>query len=207
MLNRLQKGLEKLYRLDATPEVGNFLLDEEERDRFGVERKPREQLLLREDEGEVCVGLFIDERALSNLAGDDPTTRLHDGNLQDFLLVIEGVSHFVYLTWRAQADRSVSGLELELQAEVDKYVTCLLGCESLDLRQTLRRRLFEAFDYHEDLDSEELARYKLANKAAHRYSARLERLVSERRIVEMLAELRRFYRQPLAGKMALARAA
>lgn len=207
MLGRVQRGLEELYRIEETPGVQDFLIDEELRGQLGVLRRPREQLLLHQDDGEVSIGLFVDEGALSNLLEDCPVTRLHDGNLQDFLLVIEGVSHFVYLTWRASADLSVSALELELQAEVDKYVTCLLGCRSLDLQQTLRRRLFEDFEYHDDLDEEELSRYRMANRTAHRYTARLERLVRERRISEMLRELRRFYRQPLGGKLALARAA
>jgi len=207
MLRRVQRGLEELYRIDETPEVDGFLIDEEVRSRLGIKRRPREQLLLHQDEGHLQVGLFIDEGALSNLATDCPVTRLHDGNLQDFLLVIEGVSHFVYLTWRASADLSVSALELELQAEIDKYVTCLLGCKSLDLQETLRRRLFEYFEFHHDLDAEELDRYKLANRTAHQYSAKLERYVRESRILEMLEELRRFYREPLSGKLELARAA
>ncbi len=35
---------------------------------------------------------------------------------------LEGVSHFVYLAWNAGHDKPVSLLELEMQAEVDKYV-------------------------------------------------------------------------------------
>jgi hypothetical protein len=206
MLRRVQRGLEELYRIGSTPEVDNFLIGDELREQLGITRRPREQLLLHEDGDELTVGLFIDDGALDNLATDDPTARLHDGNLQDFLLVVEGVSHFVYLTWRAQADLSVSALELELQAEIDKYVTCLLGCESLELSAPLRRRLFERFDFHEDLDDEELDRYKVANRAAHRYSVKLEKLAHERRIGELLRELRRFYRLPLGGKLELASA-
>lgn len=205
MLRRVQRGLEELYRIESTPEVDNFLINDELREQLGITRRPREQLLLHEHEDELTVGLFIDDGALSNLAANDPTERLHDGNLQDFLLVIEGVSHFVYLTWRAQADRAVSALELELQAEIDKYVTCLLGCESLDLSSSLRHRLFERFEFHDDLDGEELDRYRVANRMAHRYTSKLERLAAERRIGDLLGELRRFYRQPLGGKLALAK--
>ena len=46
--------------------------------------------------------------------------------LQDFLLAVEGVSHFVYLVHRARQERPVSAVELELQAEVDKYLVALL---------------------------------------------------------------------------------
>lgn len=204
MLHRVQRGLEELYRIDGTPEVGDFLIDDELRDQLGIVRRPREQLLLHEADDELTVGLFIDDDALVNLAADDPTARLHNGNLQDFLLVVEGVSHFVYLTWRAQADQNVSALELELQAEIDKYVICVLGCELLDLDSSLRHRLFEHFEYHDDLDDNEIDRYRLANRTAHRYTVKLERYVQEHRITDMLRELRRFYREPLGGKLELA---
>ena len=44
------------------------------------------------------------------------------GNLADYWTALEGVSHFMYLAWNAGHDRAVSLLELELQAEIDKYV-------------------------------------------------------------------------------------
>src|SRR6202030_239021 len=39
----------------------------------------------------------------------------------DYCTALEGVSHFVYSTWRLGRDLPVSLLELETQAEVDKY--------------------------------------------------------------------------------------
>ena len=48
--------------------------------------------------------------------------RLHDGNVADYWTALEGVSHFLYLAWNAGHDKPVSLLELEMQAEVDKYV-------------------------------------------------------------------------------------
>src|SRR5437762_13493477 len=56
------------------------------------------------------------------LAPEDPLRRLHAGNLADCWTALEGVSHFLYLAWNAGHDRPVSLLELEMQAEVDKYV-------------------------------------------------------------------------------------
>ena len=57
---------------------------------------------------------------MERLRAHDPRERLDDGNLPDFLLALEGVSHFVYIAHRARLERSVSAVELELQAEVDK---------------------------------------------------------------------------------------
>ena len=207
MLARLQRGLERMYRIDTDVSVDDFVIDAETRRELGVARNPREQLLVAEDRGEVSLGLFVDQRALSNLERNDPTRRLDDRNLGDFLLAVEGVSHFVYLTWRAQNDHRVTALELELQAEVDKYVTCLL-VGSADRSAELRRRLFEQFSFEPDLDDDERARYRTANSNAQRYSASLERrYVDSGRISAMLGELRRFYRLPLDGKLDHIRAA
>ena len=49
--------------------------------------------------------------------------RLDGENLADFWSALEGVSHFTYYAWNAARDKSVSLFELELQAEVDKFVT------------------------------------------------------------------------------------
>lgn len=207
MLARLQRGLERMYRIETEVSVDDFVIGAEARRELGVARAPREQLLVAEEAGEVSVGLFVDERALCNLERHDPSRRLDDRNLGDFLLAVEGVSHFVYLTWRAQNDHRVTALELELQAEVDKYVTCLL-CGHMDRSAELRRRLFEQFSFEPDLDDEERDRYRTANSNAQRYSASLERrYVQPGRIADMLGELRRFYRLPLAGKLDHIRAA
>ncbi|HEU5060661.1 MAG TPA: hypothetical protein VFU21_29220 [Kofleriaceae bacterium] len=207
MLARLQRGLERMYRIETDLSVDDFVIDDDARRELGVARAPREQLLVSGDDGEVSLGLFVDARALSNLERHDPADGLDERNLGDFLLAVEGVSHFVYLSWRARHDHRVSALELELQAEVDKYVTCLL-LGDMDRSAALRRRLFEQFSFEPDLDDEERARYRTANSNAQRYSASLERrFVQPGRIADMLGELRRFYRLPLDGKLDHIRAA
>ncbi len=210
MLSRLQRGLEQLYRIDTQVSVDDFVIDETTRQRMGVHRAPREQLFIEQsDDDELGIGLYVDEGSLQNLAEHDPANGLHAGNMQDFLFALEGVSHFVYLVWRAGADRPVSALELELQAEVDKYVTCLLTGDG-DERHSdvLRQRLFRDFDYEPDLDAEERDRYRVANSNADVYSGSLhQRFVRQRRIGDMLGELRRFYRMSLAAKLDFIRSA
>lgn len=50
--------------------------------------------------------------------------------------------------------------------------------------------------------AEESARYRLADEAANEYAASLEsRYVRRGAVADMLAELRRFYQQGLAGKL------
>jgi hypothetical protein len=204
VLARVQRGLETLYRVDTGVEIDRFVIDAAMRDDLVPTRRPREQLLVCEHDGEMSLALFVDAAALANLAANDPSHRLDDGNLGDFLLAVEGVSHFIYAVCCARAERPVTQLELELQAEVDKYVTCLLATEpEPDISAGLRRRLFGECAYEDDLDHDEHARYRAANDNAHRYAAYLEQAyVGPRRIPEMLAELRRFYRLGLPAKLA-----
>jgi hypothetical protein len=203
VLDRLQGGLERMYRIDTRLRIQDFVIDDQARQRLGLARMPREQLLLSQDEDTLEVGVFVDDAVLRNLAQHDPGRQLHEGNFGDFLLALEGVSHFVYLMWCTLERRPVSALELELQAEIDKYVTCLLMVGTEPGRSgVLRRRLFEQFVLEDDLDAAERDRYRAANANAHRYSVSLEqRYVRSRRIVDMLGELRRFYRMSLPAKL------
>jgi hypothetical protein len=206
VLRRLQLGIEALYRVETRLEVETFLIDDEQRRHAGVRRAPREQLLLRHEDGELAMGLFVDEAALANLGRHDPARGLHDENFADFCLAVEGVSHFIYVALCAAGERPVSALELELQAEVDKFACCLLLQKS---SADLRRRLFQDVQFADDLDPVERDRYRTANDQADRYAEALERrFVRDDRIADMLAELRRFYRLGLDGKLGhIARAA
>ena len=201
ILTRLQRGLEALYRVETNLHVDAFVIDDEQRRRAGVARAPREQLLVREDEGELGLGLFVDGAGLANLERNDPGARLDDANFADFCLALEGVSHFVYLALCAAGHRRVSALELELQAEVDKFVCCVLlegGAPDL------RRRLYGDVRILDDLDADERDRYRTANAEAARYAEGLERrFVREDRVDDMLGELRRFYRMGLDDKRGL----
>jgi hypothetical protein len=127
-------------------------------------------------------------------------------------LLVEGVSHFVYFTLRARANRQVSALELELQAEVDKFACCVLLSANRAEGDPARGRagaagwargLFEDVRFADDLDPEEHDRYRTANREARRYAAALSRrFIDSDRLGDMLPELRHFYRMPLAEKRA-----
>jgi hypothetical protein len=204
VLRALQGGLESMYRVETDLDVCDFLVDGDERAALRVERAPREQLLIRRDDDGLQLGLFVDERTLENLAMRDPRRRLDAQNLQDFLLAVEGVSHFVYLVHRARQDRPVSAVELELQAEVDKYLVALLVSwnQTGEPPSDLRERLFANIRFAGDLSREERERYELANSAADEYAASLEqRFVRTHAVDDMLGEVRRFYRKGLAEKL------
>jgi hypothetical protein len=202
---RVQRGLETLYRIDTGVDIHEFLVDENLRDSVVATRRPREQLLVCEDDGEMSLALFLDRGVLDNLRHG-----LDDRNFGEFILAVEGVSHFIYTICCARAERPVTQLELELQAEVDKYITCLLAtAPETGVSNALRRRLFDDAEYEPDLDADEADRYRAANDNAQRYTGWLEeQFVARGKIPEMLSELRRFYRDGLAAKLStIARAA
>jgi hypothetical protein len=198
LLLDVQRRLETLYALPAQAPVTDFVLTEEEAAAYpgGGSRT-----LVTQSGDQVALGVVLERETFALLAGSDPRVRLDHANLGAFCTLTEEVSHFVYLHFCARASRSVTQLELELQAEVDKFVCCvLLQGPSPDLR----RRLFHEVTFADDLDPDERDRYRTANAEAGRYAAGLERrFVHERRVAEMLPELRRFYRLSLEDKRGL----
>ncbi len=204
VLAEVQLALEALYRVAPGSDVRDHLVSEEHRSALGLARAPREQLLLREAAGELEVGLFIDPETLRRL---EPG--LADENLGEFLLAVEGVSHFVYVMERARAERPFSALELELQAEVDKYLLVLVIAWTVrraapdQLSCELRARLFGGARLDDGLSAEERDRYATANAAAEGYAASLEAryLRRERSLGDLLGEARRFYRLGCADKL------
>ncbi len=204
----LQRRLQTLYGIELSACVGDFLCDAETvRQLAGEQELHRgEVLLVAQDEDGVFVGLYVDPSAAAALAACDGEP---EGCFGAFCLVAEGVSHFVYLMYRAERDRPVSQLELELQAEVDKYATALLsggGVGALRLRsRLLRHRLFERARFMDAPGSERGERYRLATRAAARFAARLETEHLRRGDLQGLARaLRRFYRLGLREKLRLA---
>src|SRR5438128_2427777 len=120
MLEFFQAELEAIYGVEA-PRVRDFLV------RSG---RPPEELLVMQQDGEVAIGLFLDDEGLAATSATDPHDRrpllTGRGILGKLVCAAEGVSHFVYLATRAAMDRPVSLLELEVQAEVDKFAMLLL---------------------------------------------------------------------------------
>lgn len=200
-LQALQSHLESLYDVAAGHAVDDFLIhDRALVRRFEDDPAARdipEKLLVCQQGEDLDVALYLETPVLERLARDNPLTLLHGGNLEDFLTVLEGVSHFLYLVWNARYARPVSLLDLELQAEVDKFV---VAC-ALFVRQrghvpaNLHRLLFDDVVFDEALDATARARYRCANDGARRYCAWLRQRFSEPGPPPaMLSELRRFYR-------------
>ncbi len=197
----LQDEIEVIYGVRAPP-VRDYLLARETAVAAGARPRAPEELLVLEEEDALSLGLYLDEAVMAAAGATDPhhprpklTSR---AVLGEVACAAEGVSHFVYLSTRAEADRPVSLLELEVQAEVDKFALLLLHLWRRRLRRmsgALRRRLFERVRYRAHLDAEALDRYRTANRLGGGYARWLEgRFVEEADIDGLLRELRASYR-------------
>jgi hypothetical protein len=207
-LASLQGALTEIYDLPATPDVRDFLMT----DRAGLgavsdSRASDEQLIVAEDGDTLSMALYLDAAVLERLERHDPFADLTQDNLADYLTVAEGVSHFVYVAWNTGYDKPVTLLELELQAEVDKYVLCAWLLREQGAGRfpgELHRVLFERA--HVDLAAAagRVGLYHTASNYAARFCRRVaEQLARTRRGVtrDLMAELRRFYRWGNVRKM------
>jgi len=191
----LQARLQAIYGVEV-PAVERFLIGREVAVAAGHAPRAAEELLVLEEEDGLSLGLYLDELALAGAAR---------GELGPLAQVAEGVSHFVYLATRAACGRQVSRLELEAQAEVDKFAVLLLALWRRDRRRrsrALRRRLYEQVRYLGHLEVEELDRYREANRLGAGYARWLEgRFVEGADVEGLLRELRQSYRLGAGEKL------
>ena len=207
MLSNLQKHLTDIYQVDAGFEVTDFLItDPELAGRLGsgtLVPNTDESVLLSQDEDGLSLSLYLDQEMLARLAQDNPMNGLRTGQLDDLCKVIEGISHFNYIVWRASQDKEVTLLELEMQAEVDKFVGTLmmaLDQEDYEFARRLHGWLFDRVSFNPDLDRHQLERYRAANDFAARFCHGLRNRL-HRDSTKGMDELRHFYRLSQAAKI------
>ncbi len=187
----LQRRIERYYRLEEAPAVVDFL-------QVRPNETTREAVrLLEADDGVLEIEVIAPELP-------DPPS------LDAYCQLIEGVSHFVYLAERARTGLQTTQLELELQAEVDKFVVLALFREPFDLAHArrLHQRLYERVAFLHPRGTVEGERYRLANDLAARLVRRLEiTYASTGRRTELRDTLARFFRMGQKDKIGFARAA
>jgi hypothetical protein len=191
LARNVQRALERLYRVEPLDDVRAFVRP--------VRDGGREELVVQESSEGLAIALHLPELA-----------RGPAFDLDGFCQLVEGVSHFVLLAERARFERSVSALELEVQAEVDKFAV-LFAAVPRPTRargEALSRELFERVAFAHAPETELGIRYRDANALARRWVERVGlRFAEPLDVLGLRASLRAFFRAPLEGKVRLAHAA
>jgi hypothetical protein len=184
----VQRQLHAIYDVEA-PDVRAFLVPPEHAGAYTRGLRPsREWVLVRQQANAVDIGVVLDPGDLGAVASRTPADAVRHA-FAAWANLAEGVSHFLLLFRRASRDEEVSMLELEVQAEVDKFVTAwFLGAPEGEVR----RRLFEGVDLADGMTPGEVERYREAGRLAGPFCRRLGEL---RDFDAVMAELRRFYRR------------
>ncbi len=190
----VQRRLSQLYGLRSAPSILPFLRPCAEGE--------REQVLLLQltsspPEEPPCSELQVKLPPCAFAPFDRPLS------LDALCQVIEGVSHFLLLVDRLRRQLPLSLLELELQAEIDKFV--LLAFSSRRTRSALHRlhqALFERVSFVQGLSGEEQERYRTANAWAAQLCWRWLSS-SENCVRDLVPQARRFFARGPADKISI----
>jgi len=201
MLQALQKLLADIYDVPLTHDVSEFLLTDRSRLPEPARSSPADEQVVVAEEGDTLwVSVYLEPALLRRLTESNPFEALNEGNIADYWTALEGVSHFVYLVWNASHDRPVTTLELELQAEIDKYVASVWLLREQNpgrFPAELHPLLFDRARVDVELAGDRVELYRQANSYAARYCRRLARTLrpaGSAADAAAVTELRRFYR-------------
>ena len=207
MLKDLQKHLSDIYQVGDSYDVRDFLVTDSDvaqsLSQGAMLTNTEETLLVAEDDDGLSLSLYLDSEMLERLEIANPLDRLQAHQLDDLWKVLEGVSHFNCVVWKALQDRPVTLLELELQGEIDKFVaTTLLAIGQSDehIQRRLHGWLFDDVSFRTDIGEEGIDRYRAANDYAARFCRHLcTELETDGRLA--FDTLRHFYRLQFRDKI------
>jgi hypothetical protein len=213
ILRQLQQLIGGIYDVSVAHDVYDFLVtNRNQLPPAARDSTSDEELIVAEGPDSVGVSLYLDPDLLARLQESNPLVKLNQENVADYWTALEGVSHFVYFAWNAGHDKPVTLLELELQAEIDKYVASYLL-----LRKQYPERfpaellhiLFERTRIDPLLAKGRESLYREATRHAERFCRALAGSLNRSSGMAgsplgsgVLAELRRFYRLTDARKVA-----
>ena len=204
LLEQVQSQLESIYDIGLKERAEDFLIEKKEAlSILNVKEEtkiPKELLLVRQPVDEtVEVALFLDPKLFRNLSAHNLFENISQKSLSDFCIVIEGVSHFVYYLWKSYRKVPITQLELELQAEIDKFVMLFLYLRTAQSGSgfspsRIFEALFENFTLLDHLSGTQKNRYMTASHLAGKFCYQLhQRFHSHQHLRVLLDEIRHFY--------------
>ncbi len=156
------------YQLDHGHSAQDFVITTQTFRSWFPNAKERGMLCIHSHDEQANVGIYVEQKVKDLLEAHNPLQALTNHNLDAFLVVIEEASHFHYVMQRVSHQLPVTGLEVETQGEIDKFLVCaaLLKEQCGDSHALALAHL--VFD-RSIVTAEEPSAYELATKLAARF--------------------------------------
>ena len=226
LLETLQRVIERTYDLDTgVTDIGRFVIgDEGFRALYGrwhdaglIRENVAEpavvagsasgsaRTLVRERDEGLALTIYYPDSLVRCLEGNDPTQRLDDDNVDSFNTLVEELDHFLVLADRFRCRGVVSLMDLELHANVTKYLVLKMFVGKMRRASRLapedaswvRQQVFDRGEFVAE-DPQVRDRYREASRLGARYVGALDDMPPATRP----AALRRFHRMPPQAKVA-----
>ncbi len=160
--------------------------------------------LVRSTPHALRLAIYLPDAMVQQLEHYSPLRGLSAANLQPFATLVEELDHLLTIVERERRGRGISLFELELHANVSKFLVLsrFAAGNSRKLDEVRRRwllhQLFDGVDYT-DQDPAVCLRYRDAARWAIRFLNGMQQLKPARRLIT----LRRFHHMPAADKLRL----
>jgi len=204
LLSKLQGGIEQRYDLRVPYAVHEFVSHDTAllEHMTGKPDAPDEVLLIQQQTDSLEFMLFLASEILERADSALSAGQINDDDLDSVCTVVEGVSHAVCLLWHAHNDRQLRPVDMELQAEIDKFVLLSSLVQQPGDRLRLHHRLFERIRIQAARGTSLYDRYKTANDNAANYCGWLNSVYMNAGDENGLStELARFYRMSGTDKL------
>ena len=213
LIKELQKKIEKTYALDTgITNIEQYIIGDKGYEEFYAKEEIRTvvnshsgaKVLLRNAGDTLKVSIYYPDALIRELEDNDPRLGIHDENIDLCASFVEELDHFLFIAQNYKSNRPFSLLELELQANVTKYLVLkyfvALQNRSLKLsefdREYIKHHLFYKRNFDVE-DTSERKRYEDAGKFGMMYTEYIDRLPQEDR----LRDLRQFSRMTCPSKI------
>lgn len=169
-----------------------------------IVKSDRNEFLIREDRQGLEVRICLQDKILDEVSSLQLPRDLNLAKLGPLSIAVEEISHFNTYCFYAESSRDVSALELEVQAEVDKFGLFLIWMHDRGEAENvplLFDSIFENMRWGDWVSPKDLGRYLDAHKIAKNFCKSLMRTDLE--VGEMRERLKSFFHTPPSSKLAL----
>ncbi|MCC7460617.1 MAG: hypothetical protein IT286_04865 [Proteobacteria bacterium] len=190
MIHILQKKIEKIYRLSSCPEAQQYVLSPKQFKKL-AKSSNNPQVIYQDEGDDMSLGIYLGSNLFKRIK---QKSRIF--SFQDFCVMSEEISHFIYLIWSKSNGKTINLLDLEVQAEVDKFV---LASDFFGSKKQIFQKMFKNFNMRQNLREDEQERYYTANRLGKKFA--LSMLSEKVTPLKKMNWLRMFYRQNINNRI------